>query len=182
MIVLSLALALVCAADHPVPAWVPRGAQVGLLLATDASIVAPDVRLQWDFGLVEQPRNDLVVIAQLGTAIGAVLPAGMTAHYQHVAMIGLGYRATYDLFHWGFQFGLGPVWYRAAFTRGGVNPFESRVLGYAEGRLQVGLKLQKHLIVGLYFGYASPWTYSPNRYPGNTYVGGLNLGVFADWR
>jgi hypothetical protein len=179
-----VALALICGADeelkHPVPAWLPRGAQLGFLI--NAPMVAPAIRLQWDVTLLEQPHNDFVVIGQLGSAFGLSLETGMSEHYQHVALVGLGYRSTYEKFHWGFQFGLGPVWYRTAYKKGSIYPFENRVLGYAEGRLQAGLRLAPHFILGIYFGYASPWTFSPVIYPGNTYVGGFNLGVFADWR
>ncbi len=181
---LVVALALIAGADeenkHPVPVWLPRGVQLGVLI--NPPMVAPAIRLQWDISVLEQPHNDFVIIGQVGTAVGLSLPQGMIAHYQHVALVGLGYRSTYEKFHWGFQFGLGPVWYRADFAKTSNYRFEDRVLGYAEGRLQTGLKLAPHFILGVYFGYASPWTYSYDRYPGNNYVGGFSVGLFADWR
>jgi hypothetical protein len=188
MNVLALAMALVCAGksdenapqEHPVPAWLPRGAAIGLFV--NSPVVTPHLRLQWDITFYESDRDAFLGVLGLGTGFGAGLPQGMVEHYQHVALGGIGYRNTAKLFHWGFQIQLGPVWYRAAFTPGSAYAFESRVLGYAEGRVQAGLHLQPHLILGLFAGFASPWAFSYQRYPGNTYVGGFDFGLFADWR
>jgi hypothetical protein len=166
--------------EHPVPAWVPRGAAIGLFIRGPALV--PHLRLQWDVTLYEAGRDAIVAMGQLGTGLAVVLPPGMSGFYEHVALLGFGYRNTAGWFHWGFQIGLGPVWYQASFPPGSVNLYENRVLGYAEGRLQAGVHLRRNLIIGIYVGYASPWKFSNDQFPGNGYVGGFDVGFFADWR
>lgn len=163
----------------PVPWFVPRGAAVGVFV--NAPVVAPHLRLAWEAAFYAAGRDALVGLLALGTGFGLGVPAPMTEHFQHVLLAGLGYRNTHRRLHWGFQLGLGAVWYRAAYQPGSVWALESRVLGYAEGRGQLGLRLAPHLVLGLYAGYASPWRFDA-RYPGNTYLGGVDLGLFLDWR
>jgi hypothetical protein len=188
MNMLALAVALVLAGksdentplEHPVPAYLPREVELGLFVNTP--MVAPHLRLQWDLTIYESQRDAFIGLFSVGSGFGLSLPNGFAEHYQHVVLAGVGYRNTAALFHWGFQVALGPVWYRTAYIPTFPYAFESRVLGYAEGRLQAGLRVQPHLIVGVYFGFASPWSFSFDRYPGNNYVGGFDFGFFADWR
>ncbi len=182
--ILAFACALVLMAPGPdegplVPWYVPRSASVGVLI--NPPVVTPNVRLGWEGTIVSQPRNDLVWIFNLGTGVGLGVQAPMTEHSQHVAVAGLGYRSDRRLLHWGFQLGAGVAWYRAAYTPNVFYRFESRVVGYAEGRVQVGLRLSRHLILALYGGYASPFTFDV-RSPGNTFVGGVSTGLVVDWR
>jgi hypothetical protein len=165
--------------ERPVPAWVPRGVSVGVFF--NLPTVAPHLRLSWELGFFERPRNDFVAIVTLGTGAAVSLPPGFAENFQHVALVGLGYRSNHDVWQWGFQIVAGPVWYRASFIPAARQPFESRVLPYTEGRLQLGMRILPHLIIGLYGGYASPWDFDP-RYPGNMLVGGPLAGVYADWR
>lgn len=190
MNLLTLTLALLCAKpsaentplEHPVPAWIPRGASIGLFV--NSPVVAPHVRIEWDVTFYESRQDAFIGLVELGTGFGLSLPSniGMKELFQHVALVGVGYRNTGSLFHWGFQFGLGPTWYRASYVPHAPYLFESRVVGYAEGRAQVGLRLAPHLILGVYFGFASPWSFSTQLYPGNNYLGGFDFGFFADWR
>ena len=191
MHVLALALASALAVEisgpdasaketHPVPFYVPRTASLGVFV-NPFKAVSLDVRIAWELGVVEQPRNHLVVLIQVGTSTAISLPLGLRALYQHVGMLGIGYRSTRELFHWGFSIMTGPLWYRASYTPDYPYDFESRFTTYSEVTAQAGLKLAKHLIVGVYVGYGAPWDMSP-RFPGSFYTGGFTAGLFADWR
>ncbi len=191
MHVLALALASALAVEisgpetstretHPVPFYVPRTASVGFFF-NPPNAVSLGVRIAWEVGVIEQPRNHLVILLQLGTATAISLPVGMKALYQHVAMLGFGYRSTRELFHWGFTIMTGPLWYRAAYRPDYPYNFESRFVTYSEATAQAGLKLAKHLVVGIYAGYGAPWDMS-TRFPASFYTGGFTAGVFADWR
>lgn len=190
MHVFALALASALAVDlsgpdvstrepHPVPWYLPRTASVGLFINNSA--VTIDARLAWEFGVIEQPRNHLVILVQLGTGTAIATPKGIQALYQHVGLLGFGYRSTRELFHWGFSVMTGPLWYRAAYAPGAGFGFESRWLTYSEVTGQIGLRLARNLVVGIYGGYAAPWDVS-NRFPASLYTGGPTFGFFADWR
>lgn len=184
-----MVLALVCSAviaagpvveETPlVPWYVPRSATLGLFI--NPPMVAPHVRLTWEAAIISQPRNDLIWLVSLGSAIGVGTPSPMIAHYQHVLLGGFGYRSDRPLLHWGFHVVAGPLWYRAAYVPGTFYKFESRVLGYLEGRVQLGLRLTPHFRLAVYFGYASPFAFA-QQFPGNTYVGGFDTGLVIDWR
>ncbi|MFO0596175.1 MAG: hypothetical protein U0228_12745 [Myxococcaceae bacterium] len=177
---LSTALAIEPPNDAPLlPPYLPRSAAIGLFI--NYPMVAPHLRLAWEGAIVDQPRNVLIWTAALGTGLGLNPQTPMTAHYQHVALVGLGYRSDRPLIHWGFHVMTGPVWYRAAYKPGSIYQFESRVLGYIEGRIQLGIRVMPHLRLALYFGYASPFTFQ-TQFPGNTFVGGIDTGLVFDWR
>jgi len=190
MHVLALALASALAVEisgpetlkreaHPVPAWLPRTASVGMVVNPPA--ITLDVRLAWEIGVIEQPRNHLVIMVELGTGLALTTPKGLKNMYQHVAMLGFGYRSTRELFHWGFSVLTGPMWYRSAYGPNTGFDFESRVVTYSEITGQVGLKLLEHFIVGIYLGYGAPWDVS-TRFPSSIYLGGFRFGFFAEWR
>jgi hypothetical protein len=143
--------------------------------------ITMDVRLGWELGVIEQPRNHLIIEVQVGTGTAVTFPLGIRAIYQHVAMLGFGYRSTREVFHWGFSVMTGPLWYRAAYNPGVPFRFESRVVTYSEATVQFGFKAAAHLIVGVYGGYGAPWDVS-NRFPATIYTGGPTFGLFADWR
>lgn len=166
-------------AETLLPPYLPRSAAIGVFI--NPPMVSPHLRLFWEGMLIDQPRNALIWIAGLGTALGVNPQPPMTAHFQHVVLAGLGFRSDHQLLHWGFHVTAGPVWYRAAYAPGAIYRFENRVLGYIEGRAQLGLRVLPHLRIGVYFGYASPFTFQ-TQYPGNTFVGGIDTGLFVDWR
>ena len=162
-----------------VPWFVPRQASLGLFINSGA--VSPNVRLGWEISVLEQPRNDLVIVLDVGSSTSLALPLGLRALYQHVAVVGVGYRSNREVLHWGFQLTAGAVWYRAAFDPRTPYLFENRVLSYSEGRVQLGARLKEHFIVAGYVGYAAPWSIAP-RFPANIYVGGPVAGLVVDWR
>ncbi len=190
MHVLALALASALAVEisgpdtaeretHPIPWYVPRTFSLGLFI--NPPVATPHFRIGWEIGVLEQPRNHLVALWQIGSGTGASLPPGFKGLYQHVAIVGVGYRSTREVFHWGFTVTFGALWYRASFVPGSVYQFENRVLSYSEAHAQAGWRVLDHLVIGVYAGYASPWDVSI-RFPGNIYTGGPLFGFFADWR
>ncbi|MFT3708223.1 MAG: hypothetical protein QM817_11270 [Archangium sp.] len=166
--------------DKPLlPPYLPRSAAIGMFI--NPPMVSPHVRLFWEGELIDQPRNKLIWIAGLGSAFGIGAQPPMTAHFQHVVLAGFGFRSDHQLLHWGFHVAAGPVWYRAAYKPNAAYAFENRVLGYIEGRGQLGLRVLPHLRIAVYAGYASPFTFQP-QFPGNTFVGGFDFGIALDWR
>ena len=146
----------------------------------NSPLVTPHFRLSWEGAIIDQPRNVLEWNLAVGSGFGVAPPSPMTAHFQHVVLGGVGYRSDRQLLHWGFRVTAGPLWYRAAFAPGSFYAFENRVVGYAEGRVQAGLRLQPHLRLAAYVGFGAPFTFQ-RQYPGNTYVGNFNVGVVLDW-
>lgn len=175
---------------NAVPWFVPRTASIAFFLSPSNSAWTPSAffRIGWEVAILERPRNHLVVVVDVGTSAALSTPLQMRELYQHVAVVGLGYRSTHTLFHWGFHLAAGPVWYRASYapsTRcpGSVSCLESRVLGWTEGRVQLGVKLAPNFLIGVSVGMGTPWGIDyTGRYPGNQYLGGLSLGLWADWR
>lgn len=161
---------------HPVPAWAPRDASLGITI--NSPMVSAQVRIGWQIAFYERAGHDLVFTVVLGTGLAMSRPMGMDAHFQHVGLLGIGYRKVGPLINWGFHWGIGGNWYRADYP---IFPTESRVVAYTEGRGQFGFRVLKHLVLGLFVGYGSPISFDA-RYPGQTYCGGLMLGFFADWR
>ena len=189
--VLALALASALAIDiagpqvsaketyHPVPWYLPRKVTIGA--GVNPPTVSIDLRLAWELGVIEQPRNHLVIMIELGTGLTLVNQARIRALYQHVAMVGFGYRSTRELFHWGFSVLTGPLWYRAGYAPGvGLN-FENRFVTYSEATAQAGLVVKEHLIFGIFAGYGAPWDIT-ERFPAGIYTGGFRVGVFGEWR
>jgi len=185
-----MVLALVCSSflassptwepDKPLVPWfVPRTASFGVFI--NPPMVSPHLRLGWEAAILSQPRNELIWVFNLGTGGGVGVPTPMVTHWQHTVLGGFGYRSDRPVFHWGFHFAAGPLWYLANYLPGAFNKFESRVVGYIEGRLQAGVRLAPHFRLAAYFGYASPFVFNA-QFPGNTFVGGFDAGVVLDWR
>lgn len=194
MNVLALALTLALAADGEgeapsdkeikhqklVPPYVPRGFSLGLFINTP--VVSPNVRIDWNIDIYASSTHNFFALAEIGAGLGFSRPAGMSALYQYMGLVGFGYRNVTHVIHWGFQFGIGPLWYRAAFDKTVPYVFDSKVVGYAEGRVQAGFELTPNLVLGVYFGFASPWSVDTSgRYPGSLYLGGFMPGLFLDW-
>jgi hypothetical protein len=176
---LSNALALILLSTPHTPAFLPRGASLGLFV--NSPVIAPHLRLQWEFGIFSEPRSDILFFFNLGTGIAASLPTGMQSHFQHVALLGVAYRSNRETWQWGFQIGAGPLWYQTAYLPGVLYPFENRVVGYAEGQVRLGYKLFPGAYTGIYAGYGSPWEFN-TRFPGTIYSGGIDVGLYLDWR
>lgn len=175
------------AARHqsPTPAWLPRGALLGTSVRNGA--VVPQARIQWQLTLFQDRRDALVFAVEGGVGFAAALPDSaveganvpFSSFYAHTGMVGLGYRNQNPSgWHWGFQVVAGPVWYGANYE-GFAD--EDRMGGLLEGRVHIGHKVSKTLVVGVAGGYAEPFSVS-RRSVARDFLGGLLVGFFADWR
>ncbi len=164
--------------EHVVPVYLPRSASLGLRFGPDT--LSPELRLGWEIGLYEVPKNHLVMIVHAEGGVATTTTLGINSLYQYKGLLGIGYRTTRELFHFGFHLAAGAVWYRSGFKDSVQFRFENRVVGHSELRGQVGLRVTDLLIVGLAVTYGLGWQ-TNIRYPASQYVGGLQVRVFADW-
>lgn len=163
-----------------VPFYVPRSVSLGFFAALGREQVSPHFRVQWEGMFFDQPPSALGWFVNFGSGVGVNPPTPATAHYQHAAVAGVVYASDRRWFHWGFQVGFGPVWYRAFFAPDTFRP-ENYVLPYVEGRVQAGVRVHPHVRLALYLGYGSPVNFPRGR-NGALLVGGLDFGVLVDWR
>lgn len=161
------------------PWFVPRSATLGVFI--NPPVATPHFRIAWEGAIISQPRNDLIWLFTIGSGVGLGTQRPMTSHSQHVVLAGFGYRSDRPLIHWGFHVVSGVCWYLADYVQNPLYMRESRVLGFIEGRLQFGFHLSPHFRLAAYFGYASPFQFNV-RFPGNTFVGGIDTGLVIDWR
>lgn len=168
------------------PFWLPRQFLLGTYLRR--GVVTPQARLQWQFTFFEQRKDALVLLLEGGLGYSVIRPktaveglgtdVPFNSFYENTVMAGVGYRnQSPDGWHWGFQVTSGPVWYGAHFTN---LPDERYTVGLMEGRVQVGKQVGS-TVLGASLGYGEPYSYkrrSVSRY----FVGGVLLGLFADWR
>jgi hypothetical protein len=169
--------------ESPTPFYLPRALHVGTFVG-DA--VSPFVRLQWELTIIQERVDSFVLVLEGGGAFGISFPknAGpdqnkeMTSLRQYSILGGVGYRGTRRSgFHWGAHIVAGPLFFNAKFN--GL-PSESSSVGVVEGRVQVGWKLGL-LVYGVGVGIAQTYQ-NPARVYSAPYLGGLMLGLFADWR
>jgi hypothetical protein len=166
------------------PAWLPRGAFLGTYVRAGA--VTPQVRAQWQLTLFQDRKDALVFVVEGGGGFAAALPdtvvAGraepMDAFFQHTVMVGGAYRnQSPSGFHWGFQVTGGPLWYGAHLRN---LPDERHMVGLVEGRVHLGYQVGR-VAFGVSGGYGEPFSHS-RRSLASQYLGGLLVGLFADWR
>lgn len=168
----------------PTIAWLPRGVFLGTQLRNGA--VIPNLHLTWEFTLFQDRKDAWIAVLDGGVGWAASLPdtaregfvLPVTSYYEHTAQLGFGYRNHLPgKAHWGFQVTGGPTFYGAHFT---TQPPDRRIGGTVQGRLQIGYQLQD-LGLGVAVGYAEPFGLK-NRSLARDFVGGVNIGFFADWR
>jgi hypothetical protein len=166
-----------------VPAWSPRSAYVGAYLPAP---FVPQLRLQWEWTLIQERIDALVLTLEAGggvqvgtlSGVGARGNARMMTGWQVPVLLGLAYRGTRPSgFHWGLTVATGPTFFGATFD---TLPAERGAVGVVEGKIQVGWKLGA-AVWGVYGGVAQVYDF-PARYASVRHVGGPLLGLFADWR
>jgi hypothetical protein len=149
--------------------------------------VVPQARIQWQLTLFQDRRDALVFVVEGGLGYSVVLPDSaveganvpFSSFYSHTAMAGMGYRNQNPSgWHWGFQVTAGPVWYGARY-QGFAD--EDRLGGLLEGRVHIGHKVSKTVVVGVAGGYSEPFSVS-RRSVARDFLGGALVGFFADWR
>jgi hypothetical protein len=149
------------------------------------AVTAP-VRAQWQLTLFPDRKVALVFVLEGGGGFAAALPATvspgrdepMDALYQHTIMVGGAYRnQSPSGLHWGFQVTGGPLWYGAHLRN---LPDERYTVGMVEARVHLGYQVGR-VAFGVSGGYSEPFSHS-RRSVASQYLGGLLVGLFADWR
>lgn len=173
--------------DSMTPPWLPRGAFVGTYIQKGA--VVPEVRLHWQLLFYQGRRDTLGLYLEPMAAFAAVKPdtvvEGATVPMTQLQLYSLQFAVGYTArreggLEWGFQLGTGPAWFRARFE-GGTKDEESYWVGLLDGRLRLGYRVGGKVGVGVAVGYGDPYNYKRASLA-RPYVGGLQLGLYADWR
>jgi hypothetical protein len=172
--------------ESPTPAWLPRAAFLGTYLRNGA--VVPEARVQWQLPFFRGRLDSLSLVIEPTAALAAAFPASLvenedvrlTSLRLYSLMLGVGYVSRRESgLEWGFQFGTGPAWYSARFT-GGSKDRESYFIGLLGGRAQVGYRFGP-ISLGVAVGYSDPYNHKRTSLA-RGHVGGLQLGLYADWR
>jgi hypothetical protein len=173
-------------AASPVSPWLPRGAFLGTSIRDGA--VVPQARLQWQL-VFFQGRSDTLGLLIEPLASFALLKPDTVVEDENVPMRSLqlyslmfavGYTSRRGPgLEWGFQLGTGPAWFHARF-RNGPKAEESYWVGLLDGRARIGYRFSS-VSLGLAVGYGDPYNYRRSSLA-RPYVGGLQLGFYADWR
>ena len=172
------------------PAWLPRAAFLGTSL--EGGAIVPQVRLQWQLLFYEARRDSLGLFIEplaarpcsplvpRGGPVRTVPPGTFTRLSLYSLVMSLGYTNRQESgLEWGFQVGTGPAWYEARF-QGSSKAQESYWVGLLDGRLRLGYH-PGPVSFGVSVGYSSPYNYKRSSLA-HAYVGGLQLGLYADWR
>ncbi|HEY0096274.1 MAG TPA: hypothetical protein VGB96_18235 [Archangium sp.] len=173
-------------AESPTPPWLPRGAFLGTSIRDGA--VVPQARLQWQLvffrgrtdvlGVLIEPLASVALLKPDTVVEGASVP--MTSLQLYSLMFSVGYTSRRGPgLEWGFQLGTGPAWYHARFSNG-PRAEESYWVGLLDGRARIGYRFSS-VSLGLAVGYGDPYNYRRASLA-RPYVGGLQLGFYADWR
>ena len=172
--------------ESPTPAWLPRSAFLGTFIRNGA--IVPEARVQWQI-LFFQGRSDVLALIIEPTAAAALVRPDTVVEGDNVPLtslqfyslqVGVGYRSRRPSgLEWGFQLGTGPAWYGARF-RGGGKDRESYFVGLLDGRAQLGYRFGS-LSLGVAVGYGDPYNYRRTSLA-RPYVGGPQVGLYADWR
>lgn len=180
----------------PTPVWLPRAALLSTYLRK--GVVAPGARVQWQVPFYRGRRDSLSLIIEPTAAIGVAFAKSdipddpdtivredeevvpLSALQLYALVLGVGYSSRFESgLEWGFQIGTGPAWYSARFSSG-TKDRESYLVGLLDGRAQLGYRFGS-VSLGVAVGYSDPYNYRRTSLA-RGHVGGLKLGVYADWR
>lgn len=174
-------------AESSTPPWLPRGAFLGTSIREGA--VVPQARLQWQVVFFQGRTDTLGLLIEPLAAFALIKPdtvvedadVDMTSLQLYSLMFSVGYtsRRRGTGLEWGFQLGTGPAWLHARF-RNGPKDEESYWGGLLDGRARIGYRFRS-VSLGLAVGYGDPYNYRRSSL-GRSYIGGLQLGFYADWR
>ncbi|MFY0566453.1 hypothetical protein ACN28E_21825 [Archangium lansingense] len=171
----------------PTPPWLPRAAFVGTTIREGA--ILPQARLQWQVVFFQGRSDTLGILIEPLASFALVKPdtivegddVDMTSLQLYSLLFSVGYtsrRRTPGL-EWGFQVGTGPAWLHARFSNGSKDE-ESYWGGLLDGRARLGYRFGA-VSLGLAVGYSDPYNYRRSSLA-RSYIGGLQLGIYADWR
>jgi hypothetical protein len=166
-------LTLLLAAEpkvHQTPPYLPRYATFQLFMKLP--VVAPALRLGWNFDLVNGQRDALLLTVELGlsyTSVNQTVPF----YWQYVAVAGLGYENQRESgLYWGFALLAGAAYYGFK--------LESKVSPYVEGRAFLGWNLGA-VTLAFAAGYSQWVSYLPFSIA-QLYLGGPFIGVQLGWK
>jgi hypothetical protein len=168
------------------PPWLPRSALLGTYINKGALV--PEARVQWELVFFKSRTDALALLIEPLAAAAVDKPdtviegsnVPMTSLQLYSLLLGVGYRSRRESgVEWGFQIGTGPAWYKARF-RGTTRDEESYVVGLLDGRAHLGYRFGP-VSLGLAVGYGDPYNYRRASLA-RPYVGGFQLGLYADWR
>ncbi|OJT20802.1 hypothetical protein BO221_28230 [Archangium sp. Cb G35] len=170
----------------PTPPWLPRGAYLGTFIRD--GVIAPQARLQWQLVFFQGRSDTLGLLIEPMAAIAVARPATvvededvpMTSLQYYSLMFALGYTSRRGPgWEWGFQVGTGPAWLHARFENRSTDE-EFYLGGLLDGRARIGYRFSS-VSLGFTVGYGDPYNYRRSSLA-RSYVGGLQLGFYADWR
>lgn len=178
--------------ESPTPVWLPRAALLSTYLRK--GVVAPGARVQWQVPFYRGRRDSLSLSIEPTAAFAVAFPDNveddpntfiredvpLSALRLYALVLGVGYSNRLESgLEWGFQIGTGPAWYSARFSAGEKSR-ESYLVGLLDGRAQLGYRFGA-VSLGVAVGYSDPYNYRRTS-QARGHVGGLQLGVYADWR
>lgn len=177
----------------PTPAWLPRSVTLGLGLGAATTLTA-EGRVQWELTVVQQRVDALIVYAGVGGGLGLSLSSrvGFSGRFQALeslnratAQFGVGYRGDRGDWSWGFQVGAGPLLYGARYLpdpdQGRLFDDEQHVVGWVEGRAQIGYRFTPAVAGGLALSFGSGLG-RPRAAYAYDYLSGWIFGIYVDWR
>lgn len=168
------------------PPWFPRGASLSTSLREGA--VLPEARVQWQLLFYRSFHDSLGLLIEPSAAFAARRPPSLTGNSAdalaslqvYSLLLSVGYtNRTESGLEWGFQVGSGPTWARARFASS-TAPRESSWVGLLEGRARLGYRVGP-VGLGVMVGYGDPYNYKRSS-RSRHYLGGLQVGMYADWR
>lgn len=192
-LVFTLCLCTTASAQTPRPAelsasvtppWFPRAASLSVSLREGA--VLPEARVQWQLLFFRSRKDSLGLLIEPSVAFAAARPASLpgasgalTSLQLYSLLFGVGYtNRTESGLEWGFQVSTGPTWARGRFTTSPAR--ESAWMGLLEGRARIGYRFGA-VGSGITVGYGDPYNYKRSS-RSRPFIGGLQLGLYADWR
>jgi hypothetical protein len=162
--------------------YLPREASLGFFVGN--RVIVPELRIKWEWSLLRLGRDTLYFGAEGGGGYGFNLPKTfdqnnappMDFFYEHVALGAVGYRmdANYGL-HFCVEGLMGALFYGGR----GIGVTENFIVGTFEARAKLGWRVG-HMVTGVYVADGVPFSRPPGSYF-QGYIGGLLLGVFANW-
>jgi hypothetical protein len=193
VLVFTLCLCTTASAQAPRPAelsasttppWFPRAASLSVSLREGA--VLPEARVQWQLLFFRSRKDSLGLLIEPSVAFAAARPSSipdasgaLTSLQLYSLLFGVGYtNRTESGLEWGFQVGTGPTLTQGRFTTSPAR--ESAWMGLLEGRARIGYRFGP-VGSGIVVGYGDPYNYKRSS-RSRPFIGGLQLGLYADWR
>jgi hypothetical protein len=165
------------------PWYLPRQVTLG---GFAGRTVTPQLRLEWEFTLIQERADALMFVLQGGGgwALSTTLTPdeqgnpGLSWFFEHTVQAGIGYRQEFAQdWAFGFKVTAGPGWVGARSP--GLDD-ERALIGLVEGRVEVG-RYFGTTQVGLLGGLQTVMKHQARQYASHG-AGGVLFGLFVNWR